>query len=144
MKYSLEDKFNLAKKAYDNAYVPYSNFRVGAVLILKNGDVITFDSEVQVLTLEAGAVDGTFAFNAGTSGYLYAASSSKNYLRTQATNNANGSWKITIAADCTATIVAQGTNTNNTMQYNKSSGLFSCYSTSQQAIVIYVLTDSNN
>lgn len=41
MKYSLEDKFNLAKKAYDNAYVPYSNFRVGAVLILKNGDVIT-------------------------------------------------------------------------------------------------------
>ena len=41
MKYSLEEKFNLAKKAYDNAYVPYSNFRVGAVLILKNGDVIT-------------------------------------------------------------------------------------------------------
>ena len=41
MKYSLEDKFNLAKKAYDNAYAPYSNFRVGAVLILKNGDVIT-------------------------------------------------------------------------------------------------------
>ena len=28
-----------AKKAKDNAYVPYSNFRVGAALLCKNGDV---------------------------------------------------------------------------------------------------------
>jgi len=30
-----------AKKAKDNAYVPYSNFRVGAALLCKNGDVYT-------------------------------------------------------------------------------------------------------
>ena len=41
MNYSLEEKYELAKKAYDNAYVPYSNFRVGAVLILKNGETIS-------------------------------------------------------------------------------------------------------
>ncbi len=39
--YSIEEKYNLAKLAYDNAYVPYSNFRVGAVLILKDGSYIT-------------------------------------------------------------------------------------------------------
>lgn len=41
MTYTLEEKFALAKQAYDNAYVPYSNFRVGAVLILKDGTTIT-------------------------------------------------------------------------------------------------------
>ncbi len=30
-----------AKKAKDNAYVPYSGFRVGAALLCKNGDVYT-------------------------------------------------------------------------------------------------------
>jgi cytidine deaminase len=30
-----------AKKAKENAYVPYSNFRVGAALLCKNGDVYT-------------------------------------------------------------------------------------------------------
>ena len=39
--YSIEEKYNLAKYAYDNAYVPYSNFRVGAVLLLKDGSYIT-------------------------------------------------------------------------------------------------------
>ena len=41
MTYTLEEKFAIAKQAYDNAYVPYSNFRVGAVLILKDGTTIT-------------------------------------------------------------------------------------------------------
>ena len=41
MNYSLDDKYRFAKLAYDNAYVPYSNFRVGAALILNDGTVIT-------------------------------------------------------------------------------------------------------
>lgn len=38
MKYTLETKFELAKKAFDNSYSKYSKFKVGALLILKNGD----------------------------------------------------------------------------------------------------------
>ena len=41
MNYTLEDKFILAKKAYDNAYTPYSKFNVGAVLILNDGRTIS-------------------------------------------------------------------------------------------------------
>ena len=41
MSLSFEQKYELAKKAYDNAYTPYSKFNVGAVLVLKNGEIIT-------------------------------------------------------------------------------------------------------
>lgn len=36
----MEYKFELVKKAYDNAYAKYSNFKVGAVVVLKNGEHI--------------------------------------------------------------------------------------------------------
>ena len=111
----------------------------GQTGITKSDDksVVTFLTEdIQILTLEKGTLDGTFAFNTG-SGYLYAASSGSNHLKTQATNNANGSWNISIA-DGVATVIAQGSNTRNCMQYNKSSALFACYgSASQDAISLY-------
>lgn len=34
----LTKKYELVKKAYDNAFAKYSNFRVGALVILKNGE----------------------------------------------------------------------------------------------------------
>ena len=59
-------------------------------------------------------------------------------MRTQTTNNDNGSWNIEIAGGV-ATIVAQGPNTRNMMQYNKNNSLFSCYAEDkpQQSISIY-------
>lgn len=97
---------------------------------------------VQIITLEEGTTSGTLAFNVGD-GYLHAASSSNNYLRTEGALSANSSWNVSIAADGTATIVAQGTNTRNTMQYNKTNSIFSCYaSASQTAVVIYKLQGS--
>lgn len=111
----------------------------GQASVAKSDKIITFGNDVQVLMLEAGTTSGTFAFNTG-SGYLYAASSSKNYLRTETTLSANSSWKVTIAADGTATVVAKGSNTRNTMQYNPSSSIFACYSSaSQNAISLYKL-----
>ena len=110
----------------------------GQATITKSGNTIsTPGSTVQIFTLKNGAKDGTFAFYTG-SGYIHAASSSSNYLRTQTTNDANASWKITLSGDGAATIVAQGTYTRNVMQYNQSSSLFACYVTaSQKAVAIY-------
>ena len=112
----------------------------GQAEVTKSGDTVTFTSGVQVLTLKAGEVDGTFAFYTG-SAYLYAASSSKNYLKTQKTNNANGSWTITVAADGVATIKAQGGNTRNWLRYNSSNNppIFSCYGSGQTDVAIYKL-----
>lgn len=113
----------------------------GQVAVTRSGKTVTINANVQILTLETGAVDGTFALNTG-SGYLYAASSSKNYLRTEETLSANSSWTITIDAAGVATIIAKGANTRNCMQYNYSSSLFACYSSaSQKDIAIYKLTE---
>lgn len=116
-----------------------------AVAVTKSENTLTYETNVAVLTLESGTVDSTYAFYTG-SGYLYAASSTSNQLKTQTTLNANGSFKITIATDGTASVVAQGTNSRNTMQFNANNGapLFSCYSSASiQAICLYVAVSGN-
>ena len=72
-----------------------------------------------------------------STGYLYAASSSYNYLKTQAENNANGIWSIAIDEDGVATIKAKGGNYRNWLRYNSSSKLFSCYESGQLDIYLY-------
>ena len=139
------DKIVIVAKEYNYALsTTQNNNNRGQASVTKNGNTVTFGDNVQILTIVEGTTSGTFAFYTG-SGYLYAASSSSNYLKTQTPNNANGSWKIAIAADGIATIVAQGTNTRNTLQYNQSNSLFACYSSaSQKAIVIYKLEGGSN
>ena len=110
----------------------------GKVDATPNGTVITATDAMQVITVEAGSTEGTYAFNVGN-GYLYAASSSKNYLRTETTLTANSSWSITIDASGVATIKATGSNTRNWMRYNKSNSLFACYASGQNDIAIYKL-----
>ncbi len=100
---------------------------------------ITVTEQVQLFTLEAGTQTGTYAFhcvNGDNEGYIYAASSDKNYLRTQTENDANGSWKITISNN-EANISAQGENTRNILRYNTTSNMFSCYASGQQPVYIY-------
>ena len=127
------DTVIIAAQGYDYALSTdqQSNNRRQAA-ITKTDDKVTLTSDVEIIVLEAGNVTGTFALKAqGTAGYLYASSSSSNQLRTKSTLDNNGSWLITISGG-TASIVAQGTNTRNTMQYN-TSGLFSCYGSASQA-----------
>ena len=109
----------------------------------EDGATVSFtaDAGVQIITLEAGNTAGTFAFNVGD-GYLYAASSSGNYLRTEETLSDNSSWIITIA-EGVATVKAQGGNSRNWMRYNQTSGLFSCYASGQKDIAIYVINDGS-
>ena len=112
----------------------------GQASVTKTGNSITFGSDVQILTLKAGSISGTFAFYTGA-GYLYAASSSSNYLRTQNKLDANASWAITITSAGVATIKAQGSNTRNLLRYNSQSSLFACYGSGQQDVCIYKLTN---
>ena len=112
----------------------------GAVAVTISESEITDPTDAEVITL--GKSNSNWTFYAptpgGTAGYLYAASSSKNYLRTQASNNAEGEWTISIS-NGDATITAQGDNTHNLMQYNTGSTIFSSYGGTQTngAIQIY-------
>ena len=112
----------------------------GQVEITKTDNTITATTEAQVLILQAGKTEGTLALSTGD-GYLFAASTSSNWLRTETNLSDNSSWTIAVAADGTATLIAQGTNTKNTLYYNKSSKIFSCYSTAQQPIALYKNTN---
>ena len=126
------DTVIIAAKDYDYALSATQNTNNrGAVSITKDGDIASWTTNVALCELETGTVSGTFALKT-TEGYLYAASNSSNYLKTQASKSNNGAWLITISGG-TASIVAQGTNTRNTMQYNALSTLFSCYASASQS-----------
>ena len=116
-----------------------NNNNRGQAVVAKSSDknTVTFGDTVQIITLTEGTKSGTFGFKVGN-GYLYAASSTANYLKTQATNNDNGSWKVTITTAGVATITAQGSSSRNLMRHNSSSSLFSCYSSGQQDVCIYM------
>ena len=135
------DKIIIAAAGYDYALstTQNSNNR-GAVAITKSKTTVTFGDDVQILTLEAGTVDGTFALNTG-SGYLYTASSNSNHLKTKTTLDANGSWSVTADSNGVASLTANGSNTRNLLKFNNSNSpkIFSCYSSGQDDVAIYYL-----
>ena len=94
--------------------------------------------EVEVLALQGKTDEWYFyATKCSNKGYLYAASSSSNYLRTEEEADDNAKAKIT-ATDNNAFIIAfQGSNSRNLLKYNSGSGIFSCYSTGQNSVKIY-------
>jgi len=114
----------------------------GQAAVIKSSDKSTISdpgTDVQLITVEEGKVDGTIAFNVGALGYLYAASSSSNYLRSEMELSANSSWLVEISSTGAATVKAQGSNTRNWMRYNSSNSIFACYSSGQGDICIYKL-----
>ena len=131
------DEIIIAAKDNDFAMGEQKTNNRAAVAVTKSEDKLTLTAGVQKLTLKQGAKENTFAFDTG-SGYLYAASSSKNYLKTESTLSDNSSWSVAIA-DGKATVIAQGANTRNVMKYNSNSKLFACYASGQQDIAIYKL-----
>lgn len=115
----------------------------GQASIKKSDDGLTITNpgdDVQVLTVEAVELGSTVAFNTGA-GYLYAASSDKNYLRTQENVDGNATWAVTISEGI-ASIVAQGANTRNILRYNDGNSIFSCYGSGQKDVAIYKLQGS--
>ena len=117
-----------------------TNNRAATSVTIEEGVIASIENTVCELILGGSTGAWTF-FDANwgdNGGYLFAASSSSNNLKTQANNNANGTWAISIDNDGMANIVAQGSNTRNNLRYNPngSNPIFSCYaSTSTMAKV---------
>ena len=135
------DEIVIAAKDYNYAISTTQNTNNRAqASITKNNNTITFENDVQIITLYEGIeVANTFLFEV-ENGYLYAASSSGNQLKTTTQPNANADWYITVAANTNvATIKASGSNTHNLIRYNSSNTppIFSCYGSGQKDVVIY-------
>lgn len=109
--------------------------------------IVSKDADVAVFTV--GISNGHITFYTGDSrdaknnsvaGYLYAANSKDNQLKTQNNVDDNAEWTVSVAANGAATIKAQGNNTHNWMRYNPNNGaMFSCYTGGQDPIYIYLL-----
>ncbi|MBE6135268.1 MAG: hypothetical protein E7179_04595 [Erysipelotrichaceae bacterium] len=79
---------------------------------------------IEIITLEKS--DQYWALKVSDDGYLYAASSSKNYLKTKI---AQSLWAITISGNDATLISQEESITRNHLRYNPNSGspIFSCY-----------------
>ncbi len=116
-----------------------SNNRAAADVIINDQTITVSSTDVHEFVIES-ATDGYSISDVVGGGYLYAASGSNNYLKTETEldENNNGIWTITFVEGGVASIVAQGTNSRNVMQYNSSSSLFACYgSASQKPVYLY-------
>lgn len=118
--------------------------QVPAFLYDKESIFIARDT-IQRFAVEPGTKSGSFAFK-GINGnddvvnkYIYAASSGSNHLKSQTSINDNASFTVAFEASGVATMTAQGTYTRNTLRYNNTSVLFSCYAAdaTQKDVVIF-------
>jgi hypothetical protein len=102
------------------------------VAVTVNGTTAFGNENIHEVVITALEGDDAGTYTIEDNGYLYAASSSYNHLKTEANldANGNGKWTIVIGSDGAATIIAQGTYTHNRMRFNPNNGspLFSCYS----------------
>ena len=104
--------------------------------------VVTVTAETVILTVEAGASEGTVALKAADGYLCYDAEMGGNSIATKAEKDAAASWTITIA-DGVATIMNAGNN-ERFLQYNYNTNQerFVCYKGTQENVVIYKLGGS--
>lgn len=104
-------------------------------------DVVTYETGMEVIKLGGSSGAWTLEATAGTGGalgYLYAASSSSNYLRTQ---ESSSTWTITFSGT-TPTLTSQyNSYTHNILKNN--GDLFSCYASGQTDVSLYKLVDTS-
>lgn len=119
------------------------NNRAEIEVKVRENKIVAKDSYTSLLVLPAK--NGTFAlYDEKGKGVLYAASSSKNYLRTETAFediDANSFASISYSKDAWS-IQFTGSNSNKNLRYNSSSKLFSCYGSGQVAPSIYVSPDA--
>ena len=124
-----------------------NNNRAAVDVNIEEGVAEVESADVYEFVINGPDINGFYTIydaNEASTGYLYAASNSSNWLRTREFNiDANSLWSIEFNDSTNvATIIAQGDNSRNWMRYNNS-GLFSCYgeTNSQHDIYLFVKDD---
>ncbi len=113
------------------------NNRDAVDVTIEERTIVDLPSAAEVITL---VKDSKVWHLKVAEGYLYAASSENNWLKTKSgfDPNSNSNASITIDADGNAIIKFVGENTiRNIIMYNSSHSLFSCYQSNQAAVQLY-------
>jgi len=113
-------------KAWAMSTTQNANNRAANPVEIEDDGTIIPGSSIQQITVEE-----EYYFNVGD-GYLFAAGTTGNWLRTETEPDDNALATISIADNGDATIVFQGGNTRNHMRFNTNNGnpVFSCYAES--------------
>ena len=132
----------IVNQEYDKAMGDEKTNNFGSVEVILNNGTATVPAD-DATTLILKGEPGAWYFMTPEGKYLYAASSSSNYLKTTATPDDNA--KATISFDefdKSAEIIFQGDYTHNMIRFNYNNGspLFSCYSGGQRPVHIYATT----
>lgn len=119
-----------------------NNNNRGQIAITKSSDFLTANASVQVFEVVAGSESESVALkclNGDEIGkYITSVSSSSNYMHSTKVLDANASWSVSInSGDGVAEVVAKGSHSKNTIMYNSSNSVFSCYASGQNDIVFY-------
>lgn len=91
---------------------------------------LTTDAKPFEITL-GGSTGSWTLYDAVNAGYLYAASSSSNYLKTQSSST---TWTITFSSG-QATLTSANESSRNVLEYNSGASIFSCYNSGTEAVV---------
>ncbi len=118
-----------------------ANNRGVTAITVSSGMIADVPDDAQVIALEKSS--NYWSFNVGN-GYLYAASSSSNNMKTQSGKDNNAKASINLNNTGAATIIFQGTNSHKYIKYNAQSCLFSCYLSISDMDDFYIYRYANN
>ena len=117
------------------------NNRPATDITISESNVATATEATEIFTLEQTQVEDVYywLFKASkTPGYIYAAgANSNNYLKTEEKADNRAQATVTIASDGEATVVFNA-GTRNTLKYNSSNDIFSCYASGQLPVYIFI------
>ena len=112
-----------------------NNNRPETDVVISDDNIINSISDAVQKIVLVKTSDNYYYFFTGE-GYLYAASSSSNYLRTKDVRDANAKAEI-LFENGNGLIAFQGDNSRNKIKYNSQNKIFSCYESGQLDVQIY-------
>lgn len=123
--------------------VQNTNNRTAVNYTISDG-IIVSNANTYPLTVGTGETVDTYytLYDPTVDGYLYAAASNNNYLKSETTVSVDSEWQIELDGESKATTFkATGSENRNLLRYNSSSSIFSCYSSGQKDVYVFKKVD---
>ena len=117
-----------------------NNNRAAVAISIEDNMAIVNTADVCQVVINGPDANGFYTiYDANESGYLYGAgANSSNYLRTETFCDNRAQWSISIDEETGAATIVANFEGRNTIRYNNSNDIFSCYGTGQQDVYLFM------